>query len=111
MRIGIRMMELKSPERLEAALDRALPFKNSLLQKVYGHPGFTKGELMEEYLQYAETLTPFITDTSLLLHQRKNGLSILMEEPRAPFWISTTVPIPLSPPPTPPRAGQHREQE
>lgn len=80
MRIGIRMMELKSPERLEAALDRALPFKNSLLQKVYGHLGFTKGELMEEYLQYAETLTPFITDTSLLLHQaRKNGLSILME--------------------------------
>ena len=77
MRIGIRMMELKSPERLEAALDRALPSR-TLLQKVYviRLPKASNGGIP----QYAETLTPFITDTSLLLHQaRKNGLSILME--------------------------------
>jgi adenylosuccinate synthase len=80
MRMGIRMLDLKSPARLERALEQALAFKNPLLQKVYGHPGFDPAELLEEYLEYGRVLAPLITDTSLLLHEaREKGLNILLE--------------------------------
>lgn len=79
-RIGIRMLDLTSPERLSKALDQALALNNTLLQKVYGHPGFSKEQLFEEYLAYGRALAPRITDTSLLLHQaRQQGRRILLE--------------------------------
>lgn len=80
MRMGIRMLDLTSPERLARALDQVLAFKNPLLQKVYGHPGFDRDELLEEYLEYGRALAPLITDTSLLLFEaRQKGRNILLE--------------------------------
>ncbi|HPT82661.1 MAG TPA: adenylosuccinate synthase [Limnochordia bacterium] len=79
-RIGIRMLDLTSPERLEKALDQVLAFHNPLLQKVYGHPGFSKSELLEEYLEYGRKLAPRLADTSLMIHRaRQQGLNILLE--------------------------------
>jgi len=80
MRIGIRMIDLTCPERFERLLDQALAFKNPLLQKVYGHPGFSREEILEEYLEYGRVLAPMITDTSLLVDAaREKGLNILLE--------------------------------
>lgn len=80
MRMGVRMLDLKSRESLERAIDQVLPFKNQLLQQVYDHPGFIREELVEEYLAYAETIVPLLADTSLVVHEaRKAGKSILLE--------------------------------
>lgn len=80
MRMGVRMIDLKSRESLERALDQVLPLKNQILQKVYEHPGFNKEELIEEYLGYGETIVPLLTDTSLLIHEaRLQGKGILLE--------------------------------
>ncbi len=58
MRIGIRMLDLRSKASLERAVDRALPFKNQVLQKVYNHPRFDRDQLVEEYLDYAQIIVP-----------------------------------------------------
>ncbi len=80
LRIGIRMLDLTNPQRLARLLEQALAFKNPLLQKVYGHPGFSKEELLGEYLEYGRILAPQITDTSLLLQKaRQQGRKILLE--------------------------------
>lgn len=80
LRMGIRMIDLRSREALERALDQVLPLKNQILQKVYDHPGFNKNDIMEEYLGYGETIVPLLTDTSLLLHEaRLAGKDILLE--------------------------------
>lgn len=80
MRMGVRMIDLKSREALERALDQVLPLKNRILQKVYDHPGFNKEDLIQEYLGYAETIVPLLTDTSLLIHEsRLEGKGILLE--------------------------------
>lgn len=80
MRMGVRMIDLKSKESLSRALDQVLPLKNRILQKVYAHPGFRKEEVLEEYWGYAQKIAPLLTDTSLLIHEaREKGESILLE--------------------------------
>jgi adenylosuccinate synthase len=80
MRMGVRMIDLKSQQSLERAIDQVLPFKNRLLQKVYDHPGFTREELVEEYQIYAKTMVPLLTDTSLVVDKaRREGQRVLLE--------------------------------
>lgn len=80
MRMGVRMIDLRSEEALSKALDQVLPFKNRQLQKLYDQPGFNKEDLMEEYLAYAEKIVPLLADTSLLIYEaRKKGQSVLLE--------------------------------
>ncbi len=80
MRMGVRMMDLKSRQSLEKAIDQVLPLKNKILQKVYDHPGFSRDELVEEYLGFAAVIVPLLTDTSLVVDQaRKNGQGVLLE--------------------------------
>lgn len=79
-RSGVRMLDLKSRESLEKALDQVLPLKNQILQKVYNHPGFDKEEIIAEYLGYAKTIMPLLADTSLLIHEaRLADKGILLE--------------------------------
>lgn len=86
MRMGVRMLDLKSPDALSRAIDQSLHLKNQVLQRIYGHPGFSKDELMEEYLSYAETIVPLLADTSLLIYQaRQQGKSILLEGAQGTF--------------------------
>ncbi|NLL42200.1 MAG: adenylosuccinate synthase [Firmicutes bacterium] len=80
MRMGVRMIDLKSRESLQRALDQVLPLKNQLLQKIYDHPGFDRDELVEEYLAYGQTIVPLLADTSLLIYQaRQRGEDVLLE--------------------------------
>ena len=45
MRSGIRIGDLVNPERFRARLDDVLPLKNRILQKAYGHEGFSADEI------------------------------------------------------------------
>lgn len=79
-RVGIRMMDLRSRESLAKALDNVLPRKNMILQKIYDHPGFSKEEILDEYMGYAEEIRSLIADTSLLIEEaRQQGKNILCE--------------------------------
>jgi adenylosuccinate synthase len=84
-RFGIRVGELLHAEHLRERLAQIVPFKNRLMHAcANGHIGgiktFDSKAIGDEYLAYAERLRPYVTDTSLLLHEAiKSGKRILFE--------------------------------
>ncbi len=86
MRSGIRIGDLVNPERFRARLDDVLPLKNRILQKAYGHEGFSADEIFAEYSAYAEKFADRVTDTSLLVNEaHRAGKSILCEGAQGTF--------------------------
>lgn len=77
-RTGIRMLDLMQPDELRERLSWAVPYKNVLLEKLYGLPPLDTEEIIGEYLGYAEQLRPYVRDTALMLTEaicaRKNVL-------------------------------------
>ena len=79
-RCGIKVEDLLNTERLKARITANLAEKNHLLMNILGAKGFSPGEVIEDFLSYAEKLTPYITNTSILLDTAmKEGRSILFE--------------------------------
>ena len=83
-RIGLRMQDLLDEDifrsRLEIALDRI----NPQLELIYGLPGYTVDQLVDEFMPYAERLAPYICETSLLLNDMlAEGKTILFEGAQA----------------------------
>jgi len=68
-RIGIRVQDLFDTSILRQKIEGALRDKNQVLIKVFNRKGLEVDEVLNEYLQYAEILKPYVTDTSLLLNQ------------------------------------------
>jgi adenylosuccinate synthase len=65
-RVGIRVQDLYDPKILRDKLEAALREKNQILSRIYNQLQFDAAEIAEEYLGYAETIAPYIADTSLL---------------------------------------------
>ena len=79
-RIGIRLIDLLDKQVFSDMLTRNLDEKNHVLDRVYGLPPLDKDELLENYLRYAEIIRPYMTDTSLLIHEAiKEGKKVLFE--------------------------------
>jgi adenylosuccinate synthase len=79
-RIGIRVQDLFDPSILRQKIEGALKDKNQVLVKVFNRKGLEIDEILKEYLEYAEILRPYVTDTSLLLNQALGrGENILLE--------------------------------
>lgn len=79
-RAGIRMADLADEASLRAALLKTLPLKNRLLQKLYGHPGFTVEDIVAQFQPLLPVIRPLLKDTSLLLEQARHaGKKILCE--------------------------------
>jgi adenylosuccinate synthase len=79
-RIGIRVQDLFDPSILRQKIEGALKDKNQVLVKVFNRKGLEIDEILKEYLEYAEVLRPYVTDTSLLLNQAlERGENILLE--------------------------------
>jgi len=79
-RIGIRVQDLFDESILEKKIEGALRDKNQVLTKVFNRKDMEVGEILEEYLGYAEILRPYIADTALLLNQAlENGKTVLLE--------------------------------
>ncbi|HET7560660.1 MAG TPA: adenylosuccinate synthase [Limnochordia bacterium] len=66
-RYGIRMIELVQPDRLRAALERVLPLKNRLFERLYGEPPFDLEALYATFSRIGERLAPLVTDTSVVV--------------------------------------------
>jgi adenylosuccinate synthase len=79
-RIGIRIQDLFDPSILRQKIEGALRDKNQVLIKVFNRKGIEVDDVLKEYLEYAEILRPYVTDTSLLLNQALDkGETVLLE--------------------------------
>jgi adenylosuccinate synthase len=79
-RCGIRLGDLYDRAGFEAILEMNLVEKNALLAQFPGAPTFQLAELRDRYLDYAERLRPYVSDTVRLLHEaRRGGFRILLE--------------------------------
>jgi len=78
-RRGIRVGDLRNPEKFREKLERVLKQKDAISRATYGTALSSEG-LAESYAEVAEKLRPFITDTSALLNRAiDRGASILLE--------------------------------
>ncbi|WP_025027548.1 adenylosuccinate synthase [Caldalkalibacillus mannanilyticus] len=79
-RVGIRIADLLDPEEFKVKLQRNLEEKNRLLTKVYEVEGLTFEEIYSEYLEMAEIIRPYVTDTSVVLNDALDeGRRVLFE--------------------------------
>lgn len=85
-RVGIRVCDLLEPEEFYEKLKVNLEFKNNVLTKLYGAEPFALEPMYHQYLQYAEQLKPYITDTAEVLHENiAKKKNVLFEGAQASF--------------------------
>ncbi len=83
-RMGIRVQDLLDPGILRQKLELVLREKNQVLVKVYNRKAIDANAVVEEYLQYAERLKPYIADTGLELAKGlEAGKIVLLEGAQA----------------------------
>jgi adenylosuccinate synthase len=83
-RIGLRVQDLLDPDIFSEKLAVALKEKNLILSRVYGRLPLEHGEIVEQYLGYAERLKPFVADTGLFVQNALDeGRSVLFEGAQA----------------------------
>ncbi len=79
-RIGIRMCDLIDKNIFEEKLKRNVEIKNNIITKLYGGKPVDLKTILKEYNSYAERLTSFVTDTSVLVYDAiKAGKNVLFE--------------------------------
>ncbi len=79
-RAGVRIADLIEPEALLTALNFLGPYKNKVLQGVYGADPLNLDAIYEEYRQFGARLAPFVTDTSELVQNTlAAGEKVLLE--------------------------------
>jgi adenylosuccinate synthase len=83
-RTGIRVQDLLDPGILRKKLELVLREKNQILFKVYNRKAIDVDAVVEEYLAYAQRLTPYIVETRTLLWDAlDNGQTVLLEGAQA----------------------------
>jgi adenylosuccinate synthase len=79
-RIGIRIVDLLDRELLREKLRANLEEKDAMLQALYQQEPLDIDALVEEYVSFDNSIDPYITDTTALLHQAiLDGREILAE--------------------------------
>src|SRR5439155_1896240 len=68
-RLGIRMGDLVDREAFRERLSFVLPYKNSVLTKLYGAEPLSLEEICEAYGRYGEKLAPRVRDTSAIARE------------------------------------------
>ncbi|OAB42036.1 adenylosuccinate synthase [Paenibacillus glacialis] len=67
-RNGIRISDLLDAEEFELRLRHMMLEKNHVLEQVYGAEALDVEEVLKQYLEYAEFIRPYVTDTSVVLN-------------------------------------------
>ncbi|WP_248929303.1 adenylosuccinate synthase [Paenibacillus hamazuiensis] len=79
-RNGIRIADLMDAQEFEKKLRRLVAEKNTLIEQVYGAKGLDADSILKEYLEHAEKLRPYVTDTSVVLNDKiDEGRKVLFE--------------------------------
>lgn len=79
-RVGIRVQDLFDPRIFREKVEAALTDKNKILTRVYNRLPMDPHQITSQYLEMADRLVPFVTDTSLLLWNAvSQGRNVLFE--------------------------------
>lgn len=79
-RVGIRMVDLIDAEEFKSLLEMNLEVKNHLLTAVYGSEKFDFTEIYGAYRKYAEALSGYVDDISVIVNDAiNNGKNVLFE--------------------------------
>ena len=79
-RIGLRVQDLFDQKIFREKLEIVLREKNAILTKLYGRLPLDGDEIVEEYMDLAGRLEPYVADTSTLLHDAlRDGKSVMLE--------------------------------
>ncbi|MBP1963827.1 adenylosuccinate synthase [Paenibacillus aceris] len=79
-RNGIRIADLMDAEEFELKLRRIIAEKNVLIEQVYGSTALDVEPILKQYLEYAEVIRPYVTDTSVVLNEYiDQGRRVLFE--------------------------------
>lgn len=79
-RRGLRAEMMLDPERLGDRVADHVRAANLRLERLYGQPALDAERVAAEYTAHARALAPYLTDTSLYLHQRlREGAAALAE--------------------------------
>ena len=79
-RTGIRVLDLMDEKGLRKQLKWAIEYKNVILEKLYEIAPLDPEVVIEQYLQYAEVLRPYVVDTSVKIYDAiKRRRNILFE--------------------------------
>ena len=79
-RIGIRIGDLIDLQALRARLSFVLPYKNAVLQNLYGLPPLDFDEVLDQYAELGVRLAPFVRDTAQIVHDAlSRGETVLLE--------------------------------
>ena len=79
-RNGIRVQDLYDPGIFRKKVEAALEDKNRILSRIYNQLPMKADEIADEYLGYADRLSPHVADTSLLLWEGlRAGKTVLLE--------------------------------
>ncbi|MCH3949819.1 MAG: adenylosuccinate synthase [Acidaminococcus sp.] len=85
-RTGIRVCDLMNKDVLADKLKHNLDAKNKLFTKYYGAEPLEYEPMLKQYLEYAEELRPYVTDTSVALGKAFDaGKNVLFEGAQATF--------------------------
>ncbi|MCC7358570.1 MAG: adenylosuccinate synthase [Anaerolineales bacterium] len=79
-RRGLRAENLLDPERLGDRVAEHVRQVNQTLERLYGAPGLDPAQVAADYTDYARRLAPYLTETSLYLHERlRHNAAVLAE--------------------------------
>lgn len=79
-RIGIRVQDLYDESILIQKVEAALEGKNQLLAKLYNRRAIDAAAIVEEMLQYAEQIKPYVADTTLILNNALDEDKVVLFE-------------------------------
>ena len=79
-RLGIRVQDLFDEKILRAKIEGSLLSKNQVLVKVFNRRAVTVDEVVENLMQHAERLKPYVADTSLLLNRALDEHKVVLLE-------------------------------
>ena len=79
-RRGLRAELMHDPERLGDRVQEHVRTANITLERIYGQPGLDPATTAAEYTEYARRLAPYLSDTSLYLHQRLKANAVVIAE-------------------------------
>jgi adenylosuccinate synthase len=79
-RLGIRVQDLFDPSILRQKVEGALANKNQVLVKVYNRRGIDVEATVEQLLEFADVLRPYVADTALLLNNALDDDKVVLLE-------------------------------
>ena len=81
-RVGIRVQDLYDENILRKKIEGSLVSKNQTLVKVYNRRAVDIDAIVQELLGFAESLKPYVANTSLLLNEALNKNEIALQFPK-----------------------------